>query len=303
MELLQLRYFKAVTDAGKVVSAAESLFISPPALSMSISRLEKELGMQLFDRSNNRIALNKQGKIFLRYVNQILTMLDCAQYDLQQSIIQEGHHVSVAVTTSNLWVDLIAAFSQEYPHITLSTTTLKIAPLRSSGLLPQYAFLLAEESDLEPDHAAELKNVLLFEDQPAIMVNSHHPLARFDSVDLSDLDAEQLLLPMQGHSLYERYKVFFEENNIVFPNTRSYSYIVHQSLVLQGNGVSLTTMRARQLATTGLCFIPIKNQHKKWNVRLYWRGSKPLTDGEYAFLDYIQEFYNSCSVIQEAWNK
>lgn len=45
MELQQLKYFKTVAEAGKVVTAAESLYISPPALSTSISRLEKELGM------------------------------------------------------------------------------------------------------------------------------------------------------------------------------------------------------------------------------------------------------------------
>ncbi len=40
---------------GKISEAAEALFVSAPALSTSISRLEKELGMHLFDRTNNRI--------------------------------------------------------------------------------------------------------------------------------------------------------------------------------------------------------------------------------------------------------
>ena len=71
MELQQLRYFKAVADIGKISDAAESLFISAPALSTSISRLEKELGMQLFDRTSNRISLNPQGRIFLKPVLQL----------------------------------------------------------------------------------------------------------------------------------------------------------------------------------------------------------------------------------------
>ena len=45
MEMLQLKYFKAVAEMGKISAAAESLFISPPALSAAISRLEKDLGM------------------------------------------------------------------------------------------------------------------------------------------------------------------------------------------------------------------------------------------------------------------
>ena len=45
MELQQLKYFKTVATIGKISDAAEALFISAPALSTSISRLEKELGI------------------------------------------------------------------------------------------------------------------------------------------------------------------------------------------------------------------------------------------------------------------
>ena len=73
MELQQLKYFKTVAETGKISDAAQMLFVSAPALSTSISRLEKELGVQLFDRTNNRIILNQQGQILLRYVNQIFS--------------------------------------------------------------------------------------------------------------------------------------------------------------------------------------------------------------------------------------
>lgn len=66
MELLQLKYFKKVAEVGKICDAAEALFISAPALSAAVSRLEKDLGMPLFDRGNNRITLNQQEKIFLQ---------------------------------------------------------------------------------------------------------------------------------------------------------------------------------------------------------------------------------------------
>ena len=72
MELQQLKYFKAVAEIGKISDAAESLFISAPALSTSISRLEKELGFTLFDRTNNKIVLNQQGRLFSRKAKQAL---------------------------------------------------------------------------------------------------------------------------------------------------------------------------------------------------------------------------------------
>ena len=112
MELLQLKYFKTVAGTGKISAAAEALFISAPALSTSISRLEKELGFPLFDRTHNAIRLNRQGQIFLRYVNQVFATLDCARMEMRQSMLLQGQHVSVATLSANVWIDLIAAFSQ-----------------------------------------------------------------------------------------------------------------------------------------------------------------------------------------------
>ena len=144
MELLQLKYFKTVAETGKISAAAEALFISAPALSTSISRLEKELGFPLFDRTHNAIRLNRQGQIFLRYVNQVFATLDCARMEMRQSMLLQGQHVSVATLSANVWIDLIAAFSQEYPHFTLSCTSLRLSQFAASGLGPQYSFLLAE---------------------------------------------------------------------------------------------------------------------------------------------------------------
>lgn len=54
MEFIQLKYFKEVALTGSVSKAAENLHMTQPALSRSITRLEKELGAPLFDRRNRR---------------------------------------------------------------------------------------------------------------------------------------------------------------------------------------------------------------------------------------------------------
>ena len=53
MELSQLRYFITVAELGNMSKAAEALFVSQPNLSTSISRLEEEVGVPLFDRRRN----------------------------------------------------------------------------------------------------------------------------------------------------------------------------------------------------------------------------------------------------------
>lgn len=84
MKLTQLQYFKAVAETGRISLAAQKLFVSAPAVSIAIANLEKELGTKLFDRSNNKIILNEQGRVYLDRVNQILADLDDAKEALQE---------------------------------------------------------------------------------------------------------------------------------------------------------------------------------------------------------------------------
>lgn len=72
MELRQLIYFMAIVEHQTMHAASEALLISQPALSRSLSNLEDELGLQLFDREKKRLVLNENGEMVLPYIKRIL---------------------------------------------------------------------------------------------------------------------------------------------------------------------------------------------------------------------------------------
>lgn len=290
MELQQLRYFKTVAEIGKISAAAQALYISAPALSTSIARLEKELGIPLFDRSNNRITLNKQGKIFLRYVEQVFNSLECARAELRQSMLEQGQHISVVTMTSNLWIDLITAFSQEYPQFTLSCANFRRAQLVSSGLPHQHSFMLAAQEDLGMYVHDELDSMVLFEDELAIMVHPDHPLAACDKVTPEQLMEETLFLPLEGCALFERVCAVFESRELKLPTGHSYSYTVYRHMVEEGMGISFTTLRSSRMEPASLRYVRL-DAGKRWQMRLYWRKNRPMTGDERCFFDFVKEFY------------
>ena len=57
MTLTQLRYIIAIADTGSMNEAAKSLFISQPSLSLAVKELEKEIGTELFKRSNRGVSV------------------------------------------------------------------------------------------------------------------------------------------------------------------------------------------------------------------------------------------------------
>jgi len=76
MNLSQLYYYRTLTQTGSYKDAAAELFISQPALSLSISNLEKELGVTLIARRRNKIELTEEGEEFALCVAQCLKILD-----------------------------------------------------------------------------------------------------------------------------------------------------------------------------------------------------------------------------------
>lgn len=82
MDLLQLKYFKVVAEQEHITKSAKILMVSQPYLSALVSRLEEEMGGQLFHRDGRNIVLNEYGKILLHHVNVALQHLDDAKKEI-----------------------------------------------------------------------------------------------------------------------------------------------------------------------------------------------------------------------------
>jgi DNA-binding transcriptional LysR family regulator len=71
--LKQLKVFVTVAQERTITAAADKLFLSKPAVSMALSELEKQLDHKLFDRNNNRLIINEQGKRLLPLADELLS--------------------------------------------------------------------------------------------------------------------------------------------------------------------------------------------------------------------------------------
>lgn len=292
MELLQLKYFKAVAECGKIKTAAEQLFVSSPALSAAISRLENDLGVALFDRSNNRITLNRQGEIFLNYVNQVFTSLENAQKDIQLSLEERSVNIPLAVTSSNLWMELFDAYSLTNPDVTLSVSTYHLTRLQSIDLSRDYVFLLADRDDIRRQ---DLDSQLLFVDRPYVMLPKDHPLAQRSSVNLEDLVNEVIFLSIPGQSMNSRVRQLFAQAGVPLKYASEYSTEVCRHMVAKGRGIAFTTQHTLH-NHPDIRYLPLQ-QTVKWEQRLYWYRDRQLTAQQLAFRNFVTGFFQNTSVL------
>lgn len=294
MELQQLKYFKAVADIGKISEAAERLYVSAPALSTSISRLEKELGFPLFDRTNNRILLNAQGQIFLKHVNQIFDSLESAKQELKQSLLPQSPRISLLSINTAMWINPITAFLSEHPQYALSSTSVSLPMLAQHGFDSEYSFLLAYDSDLPDYLSEELDSIFLFQAYPTVAIHKNHPLAGESELDIRMLADEKLFLPSPNLPLYMRLEKLFALYDLPIPTDNVYSLMIRLKMVSENQGITFVTNSATQvIPSPNIRYIPLATPFEPWNANLYWRKDQPLTECEATLKDFFRHFYES----------
>ena len=125
MNIDQLRYFADLAKTGSMNTTAKRMFISQPALSESVKRLEEELGCPLLLRSKTGITFTEDGKMVLEHALRILEQHEQIQQKLQQKYqnehLQGQLTIGVGSTINDTFLpDLLLKMHQDYPQIALS---------------------------------------------------------------------------------------------------------------------------------------------------------------------------------------
>ncbi|HEX6467920.1 MAG TPA: LysR family transcriptional regulator [Streptosporangiaceae bacterium] len=195
MELLHLRYFQTVARREHISRAAEELRVAQPSLSRTISRLENELGVPLFDRNGRRIRLNRFGALFLARVDRVLGELDAARREVADAAGLEHGTVSIAAENLQALADLLAAFLGRHPGVNVR--------LSQSSAPVMLRRLAAGEVDVcvasQPLTGPHLRSVELLREDVLLAVPSNHPLAGRSRVRVSELAGEPFVSTRSGY--------------------------------------------------------------------------------------------------------
>ncbi|HPE38585.1 MAG TPA: LysR family transcriptional regulator [Bacillota bacterium] len=184
MTLQQLKYVVTVAETGTITEAADRLYISQPSLTNAIHELEKEMNIQIFNRTNKGISLSKEGEDFLGYARQVLEQAAILEDKYKggeggkKQFCVSTQHYSFAV---NAFVDLIKEYGQdEYDFSLRETQTYEIiedvARMRSEiGILFLNDFNEAVIRKILKAH--DLTFHELFIATPHVFISRNHPLA------------------------------------------------------------------------------------------------------------------------------
>jgi DNA-binding transcriptional LysR family regulator len=185
----QLRILKAISAEGSFKRAADSLFVSQPAISLQVQNLERQLDVPLFDRGGRRAQLTEAGHLLLIYGEKILGLCQetCrAIEDLQN--LQGGTLIIGASQTTGTYLlpRMIGMFRKQYPDVAVQLhvhSTRRTAWSVANGQVD----LAIVGGEVPTELQDSLKVQSYAEDELALIVPVSHPMAKLNTIDKDDL--------------------------------------------------------------------------------------------------------------------
>ncbi len=121
--LSSYRIFNAVAEAGNLSKAAKELFISQPAISKAVSKLEQSLSVKLFTRNSRGVKLTEEGALLYEYTCSAFESLRQGEESIKKIHTLGIGHIKIGVSTTlckYLLLPYLQNFIESYPHIKIS---------------------------------------------------------------------------------------------------------------------------------------------------------------------------------------
>ncbi|MEW9700626.1 LysR family transcriptional regulator [Paenibacillus sp. SI8] len=286
MELTQLNYFLTVARLRHVTRASESLGITQPALSHSISKLEDELGVPLFERNGRNIIVSRYGKMFAESVERALHELDKGKQAVEECSNSDSGSVSIAylnILGAELVPKLISGFHQHYPKIRFDLVQGNHTFISNQMENGDCDLMISSTKLADTYEWIPMKTVPLY-----VVVPHTHRFAQRREISLTELTSEPYIEVKHNCGLKATLETCF--NRIGFTPTTSYEaedLMTVAGFVSAGLGISMLP-KTNGLMLEGLAWLPIKDEGSYCEVGLLQKRGRYLSPAVKRFSDYVQ---------------
>ena len=211
----KLRAFHYVARYGTLITAANYLKVSSPAISVQLKKLEEELKVKLFERYPNKVVLTEQGRVLLEKTNRVFDAIAQIEEAALQTSQAQFETVTIALGSDlpKYLAPQIAAFSRTHPRLRM---TIVSRPSETLSLLVEGAVDVA--IGWFPKIPRTLQKRTLFNSQMYLVFPRVHSLSRRRNVSLMDIASDRLILHAKSAAARRLIDSGFHENGIDIQN-------------------------------------------------------------------------------------
>ncbi|MBQ3558387.1 MAG: LysR family transcriptional regulator [Agathobacter sp.] len=286
--------FYTVANAGNISKAAKELYISQPAISKSIQKLEESLNCKLFSRSSRGVILTDEGNLLYDHVKEAFETLSMGEDKLKRSIELGVGHIQIGVSSTlckYMLLPYLSEFIHQNPHISISIScqstneTLRLLDDNKIdiGLIGKPESL----KGLVFDHLSDIEDV--FVATPEYLANLAERGIEKDEV----LEHATLML-LDKNNVTRRYiDDYFQENLIDVSDTIDISdmgLLIDFAKIGVGVACVIKSFVSRELAKGKLEEIPLEISIPKREVGFAYKENVKLSKALDSFIDFYKNF-------------
>lgn len=291
MDWHQLKYFQTLASLCSFTKASVELVLSQPALSRSISRLEEEMGVPLFERKSRGVVLNRYGEIFLKHANRALWEIAEAKREINNTV--DPSHGTILISFiqplgSSFVPDLIGEFQKQEPEmqfrLTQDNTKKILSQIESAGI--DIGFCTRQEP-LE-----NLSTFPIMKQELFLIVPKDHRLAGTKEVDLTEVANEPFVLYKPETVLHDVVEELCQDAG--FHPTKSFEAFEESTvagLVGAKFGVALIPF-IPGLDMKKISLIRIRKPNCLIVIQMVWRTQGYMSPAAARFKSYVEDTFS-----------
>ncbi|TQR17878.1 LysR family transcriptional regulator [Psychrobacillus soli] len=295
MKIDHLKYIVEIADTGSISDAAESLQITQPTISQSITSLEKDYNIKIFTRSRQGTTPTESGKLIIQQARDILRKVD----ELKDMISVQNYQLNGSLTIGaipsfclNILPKSLNIFKNQYPDVQIKVFedgTLFINQLILEEKVNIGLVSMRYNEDLDP----RLSFKPLFTSKTIAYVGQYSPLAKRRTVSLKEIIQYPLVLFNEGYSTNFFMKSLLEpfgKINIVFTSGSSESMkkVISESFAVGFYG-DVSVQSDPYVLSNQIVPIYIEENFDAYSVHgIVTKKSIPLTLASKKFIDELQ---------------
>ncbi|GAA2514131.1 LysR family transcriptional regulator [Winogradskya humida] len=290
MELRNLRAFETVARTLSVTQAAKELHYAQSSISDQIQVLERELGVDLLDRSQRRLRLTPQGAVLSEYTGRILKLLEEARF----AVSRPGTELAVGALETvsvHLLPPVLSEYRERHPDMRVRLGH------HNRGEL--YRAVRRGDLDLcltfgTPPPDPSLRSETLVEEPLVVIVPPKHPLAERGRAGLAELSAEPFLATEQGCGFREMFDEVFGPG-AKEPVAEVSSIGTLGACVAAGMGLALLPLLSvrHQVARGEVAVVHSEDTDLRTNVTMTWLDRNTANPALAGFQDMLREHLGS----------
>ena len=186
MDIREIRYIIEIARTRNMTKAAANLFITQPALSKMLKKVELELGMPLFYREGNIMSPTEAGTLLVEHGAKISAVFDEMDGQLRDLKSMKRGRVTLGVPPVIAAFDfpeIIMRFRRHFPNVAVEVHEYGARKLENMVLDGLLDFAIS----MHPVLSDGLSEIIIMQDQVVCAMNPDHPLAQCNSIELEDL--------------------------------------------------------------------------------------------------------------------